>query len=434
MKLQHLLETYLGRCVERAFLREKPVVIGVAGSVGKSSTKTAIGVALCAGEKGSGVVMTAKNQNNELGVPLTVFGHAAPHRSPFRWLALLVDAGITALGIRQLRAKTFILEMGTDRPGDLAYLVRITKPSIGVLTAIGPEHTEFFGDVEGVAKEEATILATLGPKHVGVTNADDLRIRELTTVLPARMVTFGTADDATIRIVSTQVVTDASGTGGLEVKISMYGTSSTLFLSGTVGRPQAYAATAALAVVIALDQEERVAVERLQKGFHGLVGRMQLIEGIKHTWLIDDSYNSSPLAALSAIRDLAAFPIPEGSRRFAALGDMLELGSLSEEAHKEMGRAVVEAGIDVFVACGTLAHITAQAAVEAGMPESLVFTFSSSSEAGIFIQERMKEHDVVLIKGSQGARMERVTKELMAHPDQAEQLLVRHSPDWLARA
>lgn len=160
---------------------------------------------------------------------------------------------------------------------------------------------------------------------------------------------------------------------------------------------------------------------------------MRLLEGVKRTWLIDDSYNSSPLAALSAVHDLSVFPVVEGAKRIAALGDMLELGSLAERAHVDMGRAVVEKGIDMLVACGTLAHIAANAAVEAGMPESSVFTFPDSREAGLFIQERLKQGDVVLIKGSQGARMERIAKELMAHPDKAEEQLVRHSKDWLAR-
>lgn len=433
MSLQRNLESFLGWCVSRSFEREKPLVIGVAGSVGKSSTKTAIGIAIGAGEPGSGVVASEKNYNNELGVPLTVFGFPPPHRSPVAWGLLLATAFLTAIGAKRLRAKTFVLEMATDKPGDLAYLVKIAKPTIGVLTAIGPEHTEYFGSVEGVAKEEAMILAALGPEGVGIVNDDDLTVRDVASAFPIRTMSFGTSDQATVRIISTRMLLEDSASAGLEVKLSMYGTTSTILLSGTVGRPQAYAAAAALATVIALDQDDHAACVRLQEKFHGLPGRMRLLEGVKRTWLIDDSYNSSPLAALSAVHDLSVFPVVEGAKRIAALGDMLELGSLAERAHVDMGRAVVEKGIDMLVACGTLAHIAANAAVEAGMPESSVFTFPDSREAGLFIQERLKQGDVVLIKGSQGARMERIAKELMAHPDKAEEQLVRHSKDWLAR-
>lgn len=432
MTLQHRLELFLGRCVRASFEREQPFVIGVAGSVGKSSTKTAIGVALGAGEAGSGVVATEKNYNNELGVPLTVFGCGLPGRSPIAWITLLGKALLTRWGILSLRAKTFVLEMGTDRPGDLAYLTSIAPPTISVLTAIGPEHTEYFGSVEGVAGEEITILRALGPDGVAVLNADDDIIRTVSESLPANTYSFGTSEHATARIIDHRFVIDARSpaSSGLEIRLAMLGTTWTIRLTGTVGRPQAYAVAAALAVVSAMDSDESLALERLEERFFGMPGRMRLIEGIKRTWIIDDSYNSSPLAALSAIRDLASFPVDPGCRRIAALGDMLELGNLSEASHAEVGRAVAQSGIDMLVVCGTFAHVVAHAAISAGMSEECVFTQQDSREAGLFIQNRLKQGDVLLVKGSQGARMERVTRELMAHPDQAEKLLVRQTKDW----
>jgi UDP-N-acetylmuramoyl-tripeptide--D-alanyl-D-alanine ligase len=435
MSLQKALERYLGRSTKRALQREHPLVVAVAGSVGKSSTKTAIGIALGAGEPGTGVVSSAKNYNNELGVPLTVFQHPAPGRSPFQWLSLLGKAALTSLGVSSLEARTFVLEMGTDRPGDLAYLVDIAPPAVSVLTAIGAEHTEFFGSIEGVAKEESTIIQALDTNGIAVVNADDPEIRKLEYPANIKKISFGTAAEATARILDTRVVLDEAMPhhSGLEVRIALFGTTHTIRLKCCVGRPQAYAVAAALAVNAALDGDDALAVSRLQEKFDGMPGRMRLIEGIKHTWLIDDSYNSSPLAALSAIRDLAAFPLDEGKKRIAALGDMLELGALSEDSHIQVGRAVAEAGIDMLVACGKLAHVVAGAAKEAGMAEDAVFTFATSPEAGLFIQERMKQGDVVLIKGSQGARMEKISRELMAHPDRAELLLVRQTKDWMER-
>lgn len=435
MTLQRSLELFLGRCVKRAFLRERPVVVAVAGSVGKTSTKTAIGTALGALESGSGVVMSEKNYNNELGVPLTVFGCEMPHRSPIRWGILLSRAWLTRVGILPLRAKTFVLEMATDHPGDLAYLLDMAPPTVGVLTAIGIEHTEFFGSIEGVAQEEGTVVRVLDEDGTAVVNADDSAVQAVVQESPAQYVSFGKTESAMVRIVSTSIVIDsvAPASSGLDLTLSVYGRTRTFRLTGTVGMPQAYAASAALACCVALDRETMLGIQRLESSFHGPPGRMRLLEGIKRTWLIDDSYNSSPLAALSAIRDLVAFPIPEGARRIAALGDMLELGSLAEAAHAEMGRAAAEAGIDMLVLCGTLAHVAAKAAHDAGMSEDRVFVFAKSAEAGLFIQERLKQSDVVLIKGSQGVRMERIVKELMAYPDKAAQLIVRQSPDWLAK-
>ncbi|MFZ2804384.1 MAG: Mur ligase family protein [Patescibacteria group bacterium] len=434
MPLQSSLETFLGACAKRALRREKPTVIAVAGSVGKTSTKAAIAIALGAGEKGSDVAASEKNYNNELGVPLTIFGCDAPHRSPLRWMVLLSKAWLTSVGWMRLRAKVFVLEMATDKPGDLAYLLDIAPPSIGVLTAIGAEHTEFFGSIEAVAKEEAAVLDALLEDGMAIVNADDPLVHEAALRTKAQYVSFGMSDSAMSRIVSSSVAIDETHpeTSGLTVRISLYGAVSTLHLAGCVGRAQTYAVAAALAVCATFDHDIDAAIQRLESSFK-MPGRMRLLEGIKRTWLIDDTYNSSTLAALSAIRDLAAFPITSPGRRIAALGDMLELGALAEDAHREMGHAAAEAGIDMLIACGTLAHVTAQGARDAGMSDDRIFVFAKSPEVGLFIQERLKEHDVVLIKGSQGIRMERVTKELMAHPDKAEELLVRQSPDWLAK-
>lgn len=433
MSFRSALERFLGSSVRVALARERPLVIAVAGSVGKTSTKTAIGIALGAHEEESGVIATKKNYNNELGVPLTVLGCDAPGRSPLAWVTLLGKALCVRIGVCHLPARVYVLEMGTDHPGDLAYLTSIAPPHLSVLTAIGPEHTEFFGSVEAVAGEEISILHALRDEGVAVLNADDDVIRTLAAPLKIQTYTFGVAEDATSRIVDHRLVIEEGypQASGIEIRLSLIGTTRTIRLNGTVGRPQAYAVAAALAVVNAVDGDEALALERLEHAFFGMPGRMRLIEGIKHTWLIDDSYNSSPLAALSALRDLSDFPVQPGCRRIAALGDMLELGSLAESSHRQVGRAAVESGVDLLVVCGSFAGVVAEAAKAAGMSDDAVFTFPESREAGRFIQDRMKKGDVVLIKGSQGARMERIAKELMAHPEKAEDLLVRHTKDWL---
>lgn len=435
MSLQSSLERYLGRCAAKAIHRNQPLIIGVAGSVGKSSTKQAIGIALGSQEQGSGVIATAKNYNNELGVPLTIFHCSAPGRSVFSWISLLGKATLCSWGLAPLDAKTFVLEMGTDHPGDLSYLVAMAPPQVGVLTAIGPEHTEFFGDVSEVAKEESTMVRCLPPHGIAILNADDPESQKISLPVGVARLTFGFHPQATARILETRVVVDEQSPeySGMEMKIALFGTTHTVRLQKAAGKPQAYAVAAALLTVSSIDGDDRLAVDRLQRQFEGMPGRMRILRGVKKTWLLDDSYNSSPLAALSAVRDLAAFPIAEGNKRIAALGDMLELGSLSEDAHIQLGRMVAECGIDMLVTCGKLAHATGRAALEAGLAEEAIIHFDQSADAGRFIQDRMHQGDVVLIKGSQGARMERITKELMDHPEKAEQLIVRQTPDWLAK-
>ncbi|MDQ7814823.1 MAG: UDP-N-acetylmuramoyl-tripeptide--D-alanyl-D-alanine ligase [Patescibacteria group bacterium] len=433
--MQKTLEKILAMCVKRAVRREKPLIVGIAGSVGKTSTKDAVGIALGAKEKHSGTVMSEKNFNNDLGVPLTIYGQEMPKRSVVRWLKLLLKAKLSYIGLSKLRARTFVLELGTDRPGDLARLMSLVTPKIGVFTAVGAEHTEFFGSVDAVAEEEAAIVRLLPSDGTIIFNQDDLRVIAICRDLPQKKISFGTDPLADVRLVSKDVVLDEQNpdNSGMRLKISSDGRINELMIRGTVGKPQALSVCAAIAAAKAVGEDMATAIKRLQHDFNGVPGRMRILRGIKRTWLLDDTYNSSPLAAFSALQDLASFPIEQGGRRIAALGDMLELGPLADEAHLMQGKAAAESGIDLLVACGTLAHVTARGAVEAGMPEDKVFTFPKSPEAGLFIQERLGQNDVVLVKGSQSIRMEKVTKELMARPDRAEELLVRHDPDWLAR-
>ncbi|MCI0479267.1 UDP-N-acetylmuramoyl-tripeptide--D-alanyl-D-alanine ligase [Candidatus Uhrbacteria bacterium] len=426
---------FLTWSVRRAVRRERPQIVAVAGSVGKTSTKLAAGIALGDGVPGSGVRASAKNYNNELGVPLTILGRPAPGRSPSAWIATIARAKALAVGLGNIGAKTLVLEYGTDHPGDLKHLISIARPDVAVLTAIGAEHTEYFGSIDAVAEEERDIVRALGPDGIAVLNADDPVVLATKDETKATVVTFGESPDADVRLLSYRVAVDAQdpGASGLDIHIDTYGTNTQFRITGAFGKPHALAVSAALAVIVGLDDDIHAAIQRLRERYHGMIGRTRLIEGIKRTMLLDDTYNSSPLAALSAIRDLVGYPVQDGCRRIAALGDMLELGNLSDESHRLVGKAVAEAGIDMLVAVGAMAHVVRDAAVGAGMPEDRAFAFAASPEAGLFIQERLRQGDAVLIKGSQGVRMEKITKELMAHPEHAQDLLVRQADGWEER-
>ena len=430
--MKRVLQKFLGACARRAVEREKPRVIAIAGSVGKTSTKHAIGIALGAGEPGSNIRVSAHNYNNEWGVPLTIFNRRAPGKNIFSWLGLLFRAILFYLGWCKIGARTLILEYATDHPGDLVYLSSIAHANFAVLTAIGPEHTEFFSTVKAVAEEERSLIRGLERDDIAILNCDDPEVMQAAKATSARAVTFGECEDADIRLLSSRLILNEQqpSASSLEIKISAIAKPVRFHLQGVFGKPHALAATAALAMAHALDIDFSIAAARLQEEYQGMPGRTRIIEGIKHTVLLDDSYNSSPLAAHSAVWDLARFPVAPENKRIAAMGDMLELGNLAESSHVELGRYIATAGIDLLVVCGTLAQIAADAAKEAGMSEERVMAFSNSAEAGMFLQGRIKPGDVILVKGSQGARMEKITKELMAEPLQAEKLLVRQGKEW----
>lgn len=419
--------TFLGWCARRAVRRETPRVIVVSGSVGKTTTKEAIAVAMGAYEPGSSVRVAPENYNNELGVPLTIFQKKAPGKSLFAWAGVLIRAVALACGIRPIGASTLILEYATDRPGDIAYLLTIAKPSVAVVTAIGAEHTEYFQTIDAVEQEELSLLRGLDADGIAVLNADDPRVMKGKMVAKAKIVTFGEQHGADVKLERM-----AQESEGIEVRYVSLSHAVTFHLNGVFGRPPALAVAAALAVAyFHFDMDLGDVVERLKTRFHGVPGRARLIPGIKHTTLLDDSYNSSPLAALSALRDLAGMPMDERSKRIAALGDMLELGPLADTAHEELGEAAATNKVDVLVLCGILAPAVRDGAIRAGMDENAVFHFPTSAAAGLFIQHKLKKGDVVLIKGSQGVRMEKITRELMAEPERAQELLCRQYGKWM---
>ena len=158
------------------------------------------------------------------------------------------------------------------------------------------------------------------------------------------------------------------------------------------------------------------------------VGRMFLIKGIKNTWIIDDTYNSSPIASISALETLSSSSVL--GRKIAVLGDMLELGASSESEHKKIGYRVQDLDINLLITVGERSRDIARGAIEAGMDENSVFMFSNSEEAGKFIQNRIKQNDLILVKGSQAVRCEKIVKEIMADPLSAKDLLVRQTGIW----
>lgn len=421
------LQRVLASAARTAIRRERPTVVAVAGSVGKTSTRQATAIALGGMGMGSGVRLPAKNFNNEWGVPFTVFGATDyPRRSPVRWAWMLGRAFALWTGLGKIGARTLVLEMGTDKPGDLDYLLSIATPTVGVITAIGAEHTEFFGSLEGVAQEEGTMFRALKPGATAIRNADDDWSNQLPIPEGVRVISFGRSEGATVRILGHEVVLDPEHpeAAGLRIRLAIEGMEKEVRIRQAIGRSQAYAVAASLAVCRALGADLDLAVRRLEGSYAGLPGRTRLLPGIRRTWLIDDSYNASPLAMRAALDDLAAFPVAPGDQRIAVLGHMRELGPLEEAEHVHLGRYVAEKGVDRLIVCDKLARVVADAAIEAGMPEEKVSTFPTAAEAGRFAQDKMRQGDVVLLKGSRGVHLEVAVQELMDHPERAKDLLV----------
>lgn len=425
--LKRILERLLWATSRAILTKYQPIVIGITGSVGKTSTKEAVATVLRARFS---VRANTKSYNNQIGVPLSILGVETGKRSLLRWIGVFG----TALRLWVFRDATYpkvlVLEMGADRVGDLKYLTALAPCNIGVVTAIAEVHTEFFGTIEGVVEEKAHVVSHLAAGGTAVLNADDPRALALRSRTRARVFTFGFQDAADIRGLDVHLSDGGepkAGLTGLSCKVSYQGTVVPLYLPGVLGSHQAYAALAAASVGLAMDMN-LVDIAEALKTYVPPPGRMKLLRGVKDTFLIDDTYNASPVSALAALTTLVHFP--NAKRHIACLGDMAELGQYAEEGHRRVGEEVARQGVDYLLTVGPNAKRLAAAAQEHGMPADHISMFDFSPEAGKSLQNFLEPGDVVLIKGSQVARMEKIVKEVMAHPEEALRMLVRQEAEW----
>ena len=403
----------------------KPQVVGITGSVGKTSAKEAIYTVL---QKKFNARTNTKNYNNEIGLPLTIIGEDSPGRNIFGWIKVFLKATKLILIKDKNYPEILVLEMGVDRPGDMKYLTSIAKCNIGVVTMIGPVHLEFFGTIEKIQKEKGELIKNLKKSGQAILNYDNKETKKITDMSKVRVLTYGFHEKALVRAQEVIFNFDKN-TAGVNFKLTHDGSFVPVQLSRVVGHNAVYAALAGAAVGIALKMN-LVEIAEALKRFNSPRGRLNLIPGIKNTLIIDDTYNSSPQSSRAALDIMKDIKIPDNDRRFAVFGDMLELGSYSEEAHKKIGKYLVKSKIDKLILVGERSRDIAEGAEEAGIKKDNIFHFPDSETAGFFVQERIREGDLILVKGSEGMRMERIVKEIMADPLHAKELLVRQGDEW----
>lgn len=418
------------KILAQAVLRKyRPDVIGITGSYGKTSTKEAVYRVLSAKYQ---VRENIKNYNNEIGLPLTIMGLGSGGRSLLRWLGIFWQVGAMLVIRNSKYPKILVLEMAVDRPGDMEYLTCVTPCHVGVVTSVGAVHIEYFKTIEKIAKEKSVIVTHLAKNDWAILNADNQLVLDMKNNTSARILTYGFSTGADVRASEVNIIKNnnpgvGQGLFGLNFKLTYNGSTVPVFMPSILGEHFVYAALAAAAVGITYAMNLVEIASGLQL-FVAPKGRMNIISGIKNTFVLDDTYNAGPDSMTAAIKVLAKVGVD--NRKIAVLGDMLELGSYTEEAHLAIGCLLVESKIDLLITVGERAKIIAAGAEGAGMDKDKIFSFSSSDIAGRFVQDKMEEGDYVLVKGSQGMRMEKVVKEIMAEPLRAGELLVRQEAEW----
>lgn len=419
--MKSLARTLFRWMAKKILKKYKPLVIGVAGSVGKTATKEAIAAAI--GGISRSVRKTEGSFNAEIGVPATIIrGGPAPH-SFGGWLGLLWTGLSTWLSGRPY-PQTLVLEMGADHPGDLAGLISLAHPTIGVLTSTAPEHLEFFGSEQKVIAEESLIVRTLPAGATAIINADDQAAIESVDRAHTAVITYGWNTSASIRADSFSLTRSEHGLPtGMVVKIAVDGSVIPVALPGVLGRHQAYPVLVALAVARVLGDDVLSTVRRLSS-YRPLPGRMRLLEGIHGSLVIDDSYNASPAAVEAAMVALDELDIH--GQKYIVLGQMSELGSAAARWHDSIGQNLGRRKIQALMTVGPLAQRIGSAAVAAGWTADQVHHVETAEAAAAWLRSKLNSGDAVLLKGSRYAsRLERAVALLLAHPERDKGLLVK---------
>lgn len=409
-----MVASVLGWQVRRLYKKNQFKVVAVAGSIGKTSTKFAIGSVL---EQKCRVRFQDGNYNDLVSVPLIFFGQEMPSLfNPLAWLVVFLK------NERQLRREypydLVIVEVGTDSPGDIVRYKKYLHADVGVLTAIAPEHMEFFPDLDAVAKEEIRIAEMSDKLIVNKDFCADKYLQDVSIPI----VSCAMNQPADVRLIN---VNFSDQTGSFDVEKA----GKTLLHADheLVSEPQLYSLTLAVAVAIEMGLSTQE-IEHGLRNIHPVSGRMQRLAGINSSIIIDDSYNASPEAMKAALNTLYRLNSPQ---KIAVLGNMNELGSYSQSAHGEIGQFCDPSRLNLVITLGPDANKFLAPAAHAKGCE--VKTFNSPYEIGEYLKTIVSKDSLILIKGSQNRVFaEEAVKILLANKSD-EAKLVRQSEYWLKR-
>lgn len=398
--------------------RKKPGVIAITGSAGKTSTKEFLKQLLSIDYN---VLAPEEGYNTEIGAPLSLFGEKVPTKlfSLREWSKIIFRVYGKALFARHYPEKV-IVEMGADKPGDIKYLCSIFKPEKGVVLSVLPVHLEEFKNAEAIYKEKSELPKFLSENQKLFLNYDDEKVREMRGATKGRVIYFGTKNTDGYKALD--VESDLDGLRfTLENKGEKINIETKLF-----GKHMIYPLLAAIAVSI----EEGTSIKRLIEEIEDLKpfkGRMNIIQGIKGSIVIDDSYNANPESMTRALEFLE----DQKGRKIAALGTMNELGDYEKDGHEIVGKKAAAIS-DIIITVGEPAEkYLVPSVLKEGFKKENIKSFDDSNKAGEYLLGIVKEGDVILAKGSQNkVRMEKLIKKIMADPKQASSILVRQSEFW----
>lgn len=419
------MEILLRFMARTLLVKYHPFIVGITGSVGKSSAKEAVALVL---SRSFSVRKAEGNYNNEIGIPLTIIGAKSGEASLLRWVGVF-GQWFRALLFPIKYPDILVLEIGIDRPGDMERLLNIVPVKIGVVTHISSSHMEFFGSLANIAKEKGKLVSCLPADGFAILNGDDKRVLKMREKTKAKIITYGFGEDVMLRVDNLLFHRDAKRVEGFSFKLNYDGKTIPVRVPKIVARHHISSALVAAAVGMVLKMN-LVEIASALEGFEPMPGRMRLLPGRNALVLLDDTYNASPSSTEAALQVVGEFMAP---RKVVILGDMLELGADTAEEHGKLSEAVVASGAHIVVLVGWHMRSLYEKLLLLGFSRKYLFSVSDAAAAIGLITSLARTEDLILVKGSQGMRMEKVVEALLVDPYDAKELLCRQTDEWRSK-
>lgn len=438
--------------------RNNPKIIAITGNLGKTSTKDFVYAALrknLLNEKGDSLVLASKkSMNSDFGIPLTILGMESGWSNLFLWIKIVANGFIKMFD--HFPYKYLILEIGADMPGDIKKVCEFIKPDIVVLTAFAdvPVHIEFFdNNRDRLVREKKYLVENLKDKGTFIYNLDDEDCVKIAKEMEGRDIFIksfsikNSEADIFAKNIKTEIedvnkfITKVKGVSG-EVFLKDGGNYFTS-IKGSLGEAIFYSALPAILIAKIFNIDIEKAINDIEKSKKSK-GRMKILGGVHNSTIIDDTYNSSPKAlkhGIEVVKNLKT----KGKKIFV-LGDMLELGDFTKQEHEKIGEILIGVA-DILIVSGVRARLIGESAIEHGMNSDKVYFTPGSIEAGreaLIVLEKEIENDykegrgenevggdLIFVKGSQGARMEKVVRMILdRNLHDPEDVLVRQEKVW----
>lgn len=424
------LVTILNYLSKQKLARYKPYVVGITGNVGKTTTKDYIYTVLKQG--GIQVRATQKSFNSEFGVPLTILGEDNPWDSALGWMKIMVKHFFLNY-LKENYPKVLVLEVGADAPLDIWNITQVITPQTVVLTAFAenPVHAEFFPDRETHLREKQYLLDALPDSGVIIYNIDDKDMSALAAGHPtSKKISFGKYS-RDIQLINTFIAyDDRERPLGLHIVFVIDNVQHEVMLYGVLGSSHAYAVLAAIATGLTFNLH----IKDIIPSFEQVIfpkSRLRLFQGKHNSIIIDDTYNASPKATMLALETLQS--LKTTGEKIAILGHMAELGDVGPEEHRKVAKYAAEV-VHKIVLVGRHNDWYLEGLRDAKFNPEHIFLAQNSEEAIQTLSKSIAvaEGDIILFKGSQGARVEKVVIALLKH-NKDKKHVCRQEEEWQKR-